>query len=125
LPLCNPILETPAMAPALVLRTIDELDQATPPAVGPSPDWSLDEFFDLYFTPVYLKATMADVDTIAEYRSAIARWVSLIGRPPLRKIENTTCATFVAQDLQIASDKHKGKGLVQSAQSPSRPQQER
>jgi integrase len=95
-----------------VLRTIDDLEKfENTPTAGPTPEWSLDEFFEWYFSPVYLKTTMADAATVAEYRTAVRRWTKLVGRLPLRLIDNAACASFVALDLELPSEKHEGQRI--------------
>jgi integrase len=84
---------------------------AVPPSNAPSPEMTLPEFFERYFWPVYLRSTMADPKTVAEYRSAVRRWQTLIGAMPMRAIDNLTCAAFVAKDLQRKSGKRPGETL--------------
>ena len=100
MPLCNNlILQPPPKRTALTLRTIEELDSAPPTSPGLSPETTLSQLFERYFLPVYLRSTMADPKTIAEYRTAINFWVKFTWDPPLRLIDNVACAAFVFEDL--------------------------
>jgi integrase len=63
---------------------------------------TLAEFFDFYFLPSYLLGKKRDPKTIAGYRTAIRRWQELTGDPPLRQIEQLTCAEFVQKDLELS-----------------------
>jgi len=99
MPLCNTIQRPPPIRPALTLRTTEDLDVAPPTCSGLSPETTLSQLFELYFLPVYLRSTMADPKTIAEYRSAINSWVRFLWDPPLRLIDNAACAAFIFEDL--------------------------
>ena len=66
-----------------------------------SPENTLGDFFEHYFLPVILKAGKAKVATIAEYRTAVRRWVELTGDPPLQSIDNVTCAKFIEMEFML------------------------
>lgn len=83
---------------ALRLVTTEELS-SRPAGRGLSPETRLSEFFEAYFVPVHLRSTMADANTVAEYRTAMRFWIRYTWDPPLRLIDNLACAAFVEEDL--------------------------
>jgi len=104
-------LKTPKTPKKAALRIFWEDREESPPSglppvsSGLSPDTTLSELFDRYFLPVYLRSTMADPKTIAEYRTAIRLWCKFVWDPPLRLIDNAACAAFVFEDLNRENEK--------------------
>src|SRR3972149_2344022 len=60
---------------------------------------SMGDLYYAYVRPVWLKAINASPRTIAEADTSVRLWVAITGDPPLRSIENSTCALFVAHLL--------------------------
>ena len=112
MPQGNPIPTAPAISPALILRTIDELDSAAPRSTGLSPETTVSQLFERYFLPVYLRSRMADPKTVAEYRTAVHHWVRFTWDPPLRLVDNMACAAFVGEDLRPANGRERSPNTV-------------
>lgn len=105
-----------SLGPSLPLRLFaveasGESEQPTPPRL--SPETTLAEFFMQWFLPQYCGSRRRPMKraTVAEYRTAVARWCELVGDLPLKAITTDDCRRFV--ELALARP---GRG----GQPPSR-----
>jgi integrase len=82
---------TPAKKPAFRLFEADE----TTDEDRPSREWPLSRLYRKAFSPRFLRAGQVAAGTIEAYDQAMQWWVAITHDPPLDRITDDVCATFV------------------------------
>ncbi|HJT35465.1 MAG TPA: tyrosine-type recombinase/integrase [Pirellulales bacterium] len=88
-------------------------DEPASPADTFSADLRLSEFYSLYVLPICLQ--QAKQRTLDQYRQSLDLWVDFTGDPPLRGIDDYTCALFLKQVRELP-----GRGQQQLADNTVR-----
>jgi len=72
-------------------------------------DWTLPEFYERFVLPVCHEGKDRQPQTVRAYRGSLKLWAQITGNPPLRQIDDVTCADFAKAVSQRAGLKGAAK----------------